>query len=156
QHGQVSDGGCPTGGTDLNDDGDADDLVIQIFDVDSGKTRTIGTVTNGNPLAGGDPGTNTGTAYIADGACIETATGPFQGVGVTAADCPPGSTCQPQAIVPASPDTDGDGVPDQLDNCPLDPNPGQVDTDGDGVGDACDVETCGNGVVEGAEECDGL
>jgi hypothetical protein len=24
-----------------------------------------------------------------------------------------------------------------------------VDTDGDGVGDACDVETCGNGVVEG-------
>src|SRR5262249_24092500 len=46
--------------------------------------------------------------------------------------------------------------PDHLDNCPLDPNPGQVDTDGDGVGDACDVETCGNGVVEGSEECDGL
>jgi hypothetical protein len=79
-----------------------------------------------------------------------------QGVCVTDADCPPGSTCQPVAIVPASPDTDGDGVPDHLDNCPRDPNPGQVDTDGDGVGDACDAETCGNAVVEGTEACDGL
>jgi hypothetical protein len=35
-------------------------------------------------------------------------------------------------------DTDGDGVPDSLDNCPTIPNPNQLDTDGDGVGDACD------------------
>src|SRR5262249_14077193 len=78
------------------------------------------------------------------------------GVCVTNADCPPGSICQPQAITPASPDTDGDGVPDHLDNCPLDANLGQEDTDGDGVGDACDVQTCGDGVIEGDEECDGL
>ncbi len=156
EQGGVVSGGCPTGGTDLNDDGDADDLVIRIFDVPTATTRTIGTVTGGNPLAGGDPTTGTGTAYVASGQCIETVGGKRQGVCVTTADCPPGSTCEPLAIVPASPDTDGDGVPDHLDNCPLDANAGQVDTDGDGVGDACDAETCGDGVVEGSEDCDGL
>lgn len=35
-------------------------------------------------------------------------------------------------------DTDGDGVPDSTDNCPLDGNPGQEDGDGDLVGDVCD------------------
>jgi hypothetical protein len=35
-------------------------------------------------------------------------------------------------------DGDGDGVPDALDNCPLDPNPDQADDDGDGEGDLCD------------------
>jgi K319-like protein/thrombospondin type 3 repeat protein/calcineurin-like phosphoesterase family protein len=35
-------------------------------------------------------------------------------------------------------DTDGDGVPDEQDNCPDIVNPDQVDTDGDGKGDACD------------------
>ena len=34
------------------------------------------------------------------------------------------------------PDTDGDGVLDDADNCPAVPNPDQADSDGDGVGDA--------------------
>jgi TolB protein len=36
------------------------------------------------------------------------------------------------------PDTDNDGVPDRLDNCPVVPNPDQLDSDGDQIGDACD------------------
>ena len=35
-------------------------------------------------------------------------------------------------------DSDGDGVPDDVDNCPDTYNPGQEDGDGDGVGDVCD------------------
>jgi len=37
-------------------------------------------------------------------------------------------------------DSDGDGVPDDQDNCPAISNPGQTNTDGDGMGDACDPD----------------
>ena len=36
-----------------------------------------------------------------------------------------------------SPDSDGDGVPDDWDNCPAVPNPDQADENLDGTGDAC-------------------
>lgn len=35
-------------------------------------------------------------------------------------------------------DGDGDGVPDECDNCPNDPNPNQMDSDRDGIGNVCD------------------
>ncbi len=35
-------------------------------------------------------------------------------------------------------DADGDGIPDDVDNCPGVNNPSQHDEDGDGLGDACD------------------
>ena len=35
-------------------------------------------------------------------------------------------------------DSDGDGIKDDVDNCPYDYNPGQEDSDGDGTGDICE------------------
>jgi uncharacterized repeat protein (TIGR01451 family) len=42
-------------------------------------------------------------------------------------------------------DTDGDGIPNQDDNCPFHYNPSQGDSDGDGLGDACDYGDGGGG-----------
>jgi chitodextrinase len=42
------------------------------------------------------------------------------------------------SFVPQAADTDGDGVPDSIDNCPIVYNPDQVDADGNGKGDACE------------------
>lgn len=40
------------------------------------------------------------------------------------------------------PDTDTDGICDDVDNCPNHPNPNQSDCDGDGVGDVCTIAEC--------------
>ena len=37
---------------------------------------------------------------------------------------------------------DGDGIPDDFDNCREAPNPMQGDADGDSAGDACDKDSC--------------
>jgi probable HAF family extracellular repeat protein len=44
-----------------------------------------------------------------------------------------------EQAVALSPDTDGDGIVDALDNCPAVSNADQADADGDDIGDACEV-----------------
>ena len=54
------------------------------------------------------------------------------------------------------PDSDGDTVTDDKDNCPDVANTDQVDTDRDGVGDACEEETIdtdGDGVADEKDNC---
>ena len=48
-------------------------------------------------------------------------------------------------------DTDGDGVTDTKDNCPLTANADQKDTDGDGLGDTCD-DSDGDGVYDDVDK----
>ncbi|MCZ7591221.1 MAG: thrombospondin type 3 repeat-containing protein [Kiritimatiellae bacterium] len=57
------------------------------------------------------------------------------------------------AVSRVAADSDGDGVPDFLDNCPTAYNPDQLDADGDGVGDACD--NCPGIYNPGQENADG-
>jgi hypothetical protein len=49
-------------------------------------------------------------------------------------------------------DSDGDGIPDDDDNCPDNCNIQQLDADGDDIGDVCDTEddgcfSCGSGTI---------
>ena len=80
----------------------------------------------------GDPGAPGDKPILASWANIHTSLlraelfmGPWQDV-----ELPEGATQ----------DGDGDGIPDDLDNCPGRPNPDQGDADGDGVGDACSTQ----------------
>ena len=73
-----------------------------------------------------------------------------------ATPCPDGFACNAtgvcEAVVPGVTDTDGDGVTDDVDNCPAAANPDQADADADGTGDACDdpvADECG-----GSDECE--
>lgn len=50
-------------------------------------------------------------------------------------------------------DSDGDGVQDATDNCPLVTNPDQADADGDGQGDVCDGDADGDGVADATDNC---
>jgi len=58
-------------------------------------------------------------------------------------------------------DSDGDGFPNSVDNCPMDYNPSQDDADGDEVGDLCDVcpgfddnaDADNDGLADGCDNC---
>jgi len=67
---------------------------------------------------------------------------------------PDGDTIQVISLtVVTGQDSDSDGVPDDLDNCPAVYNPDQVDTDLDGFGDACDGDDDGDGVLDTEDNC---
>lgn len=77
----------------------------------------------------------------------------------------PGGSCELTAPAVLPEDSDGDGIPDGLDNCPQVPNPPanpgdpQADNDGDGSGDACDSDSGapgdsdGDGVLDDVDNC---
>ncbi len=50
-----------------------------------------------------------------------------------------GARAEATVVIIIRPDGDGDGTPDEEDNCPEVPNPDQADSDLDGYGDLCDV-----------------
>jgi hypothetical protein len=84
----------------------------------------------------GDPAGATSVHYAA-GTVVYIAREDYRPAGSTN-QVPGGPFTLTWVFTPDAPDADGDGVADQLDNCPSVPNPDQTDSDHDGHGDACD------------------
>jgi hypothetical protein len=141
------------GGTDLNGDGDATDLILQTIDVCTGALTPIAAIDEGaddSPVLIGNDPTNdvadddSAVVVTSGGRCMQGATLLLvPATCVTDDDCPIGAVCTANLVVVATPveDLDFDGVIDELDNCPTVFNDSQADLDVDGVGDACDTET---------------
>ncbi|MFK8015240.1 MAG: choice-of-anchor B family protein [Gammaproteobacteria bacterium] len=83
----------------------------------------------------GSPGTGDWTLSVEDTFNLDG--GSLNGWGIEVCVTP----------LPASLDADGDGVPDDQDNCTLVANPDQRDTHGDGYGNVCDPDLDNNGTV---------
>lgn len=58
--------------------------------------------------------------------------------------------CEEVFIVPE--DSDGDGVPDDIDNCVFESNVAQANADGDAEGDVCDVDDDNDGVADADDD----
>jgi len=102
------------------------------WDPDPGDVLTWSLSGPGSPYASLD--SNTGLLFFGPAPAGE------HGILITVTDsCGSTDTTSLAILVRAPPDTDRDGLPDDTDNCALNPNPAQTDTDDDGVGNVCDT-----------------
>lgn len=71
--------------------------------------------------------------------------------GTNPADQNPANDTAVSALFTVVKDGDGDGRPDNADNCPTVGNADQQDTDGDGQGNACDTDDDNDGIPDANE-----
>lgn len=80
-----------------------------------------------------------GPRFLDDGAVPDTGVGDPPIVDMGAYEAP--GDCNDNGVPDETePDTDGDNIIDECDNCPDDANADQADADGDGTGDACEPD----------------
>jgi len=97
---------------------------------------------SGGTCTGTDPCTLTLSGSTTVNADFDCLAGYYGGAGACTCDTGyVGADCSTY-----DPDTDGDGVLDSTDNCPLVANTNQIDTDLDGAGDACDSDDDSDGI----------
>lgn len=115
-------------------------LVRYLIDDCGNGTIDLGEQCDGGAVIGGDCCTSACTLLAAGTVCR-----PVDGFCDLEESCDGVSGACP--FDARKPDGDDDGVCDEIDICPVDPDPAQLDGDGDGLGDECDP--CTNGVTIG-------
>lgn len=91
-----------------------------------------------------------GSVAVDGGQIIPNVTDGFAGAAPDLGAWERGAALPVYGVRPAL-DTDGDGVPDGIDNCTLVANPTQLDADGDGYGNLCDADLNNTGLVTAAD-----
>jgi hypothetical protein len=139
----VADGPNSVAVGDFNSDGKADVATANFL---SDNTSIL----LGNGLSGFSPATNFGAG---DGP-FSLRTGDFNSDGrldlVTTNQF---SSNVSVLLNTCNPDSDGDNVPNSIDNCPTIANVNQTDNDYDGKGDVCDTDDDNDGVLDGNDNC---
>jgi hypothetical protein len=115
---------------------------------DSGAPTTGGSTTASAAETTGSAGDGSSGSTDPEATTTSTTTGGVVATGTTEVGSSSGSTT---GGPPG--DADGDGVPDDADDCVDVPDPDQVDTDGDGLGDACDEDDDDDDVPDAEDGC---
>lgn len=142
------DSGCPKSGT----------IVAPADPLMAGVTEFLyawsGTVSGGTSLINGQSGQSLVRSQTRFVASADSSM--FVDVCGTSAFAPSGNLQFFQNLwnlLPGPLDTDGDGIPDVDDNCPLVANAQQEDNDGDGAGDVCDDDDDDDGILDVDDNC---
>lgn len=117
--------------------------------------NTFGTLANAVPFRVGRPADTTGGYFEGDLDEIEffkIVLAPDQIVALY--EYGSRGKCKPACEDPT--DTDGDGIGDACDNCPMSWNPAQTDTDFDTIGDPCDIDLDGDTIDDVLDICPAL
>jgi hypothetical protein len=135
-----------------SDGGEVDPVTVQITGTLEYRTGEIsigqgGITVDGVKVA---PASGFQPSGYADGDCV-TVTGYFLESDVLQVfKAERSQDCSDEVV---DTDTDGDGVPDDQDNCPEEANADQLNTDGDEFGDACDPDIDNDGVPNDVDIC---
>ncbi|MEA3190287.1 MAG: hypothetical protein QOD77_869 [Thermoplasmata archaeon] len=115
-----------------------------------GPTVSVGPALEDDPEPSVVPGAARERPTPEEPACRDPACGALPLLGALLATPGDGRADAAQPPHRAAPvqDQDKDGIGDEADSCPVDPNPLQEDLDRDGVGDACDPDLDGDGIAE--------